>query len=78
MINSSPERLDRRGSNELHGSLFYLNNVEDLNARNQFLPNKPAVGFNQFGGSLGAPASDPVPTGAESASAASGSIDVMA
>ena len=35
--------------------MFWLNNVEDLNARNQFLRNKPGLDYNQFGGSLGGP-----------------------
>lgn len=45
----------KRGTNELHGSLFELNQTENLNARNQFLADKPAVTYNQFGGSLGGP-----------------------
>ena len=47
--------VTRRGSNEYHGSLFELNQTENLNARNQFLTTKPAVTYNQFGGSLGGP-----------------------
>jgi len=45
----------KRGTNELHGSLFELNQTENLNARSQFLTAKPAVTYNQFGGSLGGP-----------------------
>jgi hypothetical protein len=47
--------ITKSGTNNIHGSLFWLNNVEDLNARNQFLRNKPALVYNQFGGSLGGP-----------------------
>lgn len=45
----------RRGTNELHGSLFALNQTENLNARLQTLSTKPAVVYNQYGGSLGGP-----------------------
>jgi len=45
----------KSGTNEFHGSLFWLNQNENLNARNQFLRNKPALVYNQFGGSLGGP-----------------------
>jgi outer membrane receptor protein involved in Fe transport len=45
----------KRGTNEVHGSLFYLNDVENTNARNQFLSQRPPVVYNQFGGSLGGP-----------------------
>ncbi len=48
--------ITRRGTNQLHGSAFLLNQTENLNARNQFLLNKPGLVFNQFGGSLGGPA----------------------
>jgi hypothetical protein len=47
--------ITRRGTNEFHGSLFELNQTENLNARNQFLASKPGLVFNQFGGSLGGP-----------------------
>ncbi len=43
----------KSGSNVFHGSLFALNNVENLNARVQTLSNKPGLVYNQFGGSLG-------------------------
>ncbi|MGB9606875.1 MAG: hypothetical protein ACPL88_13455, partial [Bryobacteraceae bacterium] len=33
----------RRGTNQVHGSLFELNQTENLNARNQFLTTKPGV-----------------------------------
>jgi hypothetical protein len=45
----------KRGTNEYHGSLFMLNQTENLNARNQFLTTKPALVYNQFGGSAGGP-----------------------
>lgn len=48
--------ITRRGTNEFHGSLFALNQTENLNARNQFLATKPGLTFNQFGGSFGGPA----------------------
>lgn len=43
------------GTNEFHGSAFWLNNLDDYNARNQFLTSKPNSVFNQFGGSIGGP-----------------------
>lgn len=45
----------RRGGNDFHGSLFWLNNAEEYNARSQFLKNKPNTVFNQYGGSFGGP-----------------------
>jgi hypothetical protein len=45
----------KRGTNEYHGSLFYLNQTENLNARNQFLTVRPPLVYNQFGGSVGGP-----------------------
>ena len=47
--------ITRRGTNDIHGSLFELNQTENLNARNQTLTNKPPLVFNQFGGSVGGP-----------------------
>ncbi len=47
--------ITKSGTNSFHGSLFWLNNVENLNARNQFLRTKPGLTFNQFGGSFGGP-----------------------
>ncbi|MBM3725310.1 MAG: TonB-dependent receptor [Acidobacteria bacterium] len=47
--------LSRSGTNQFHGSLFENFRAENLNARLQFLRNKPGVTFNQFGGSLGGP-----------------------
>jgi hypothetical protein len=47
--------ITKSGTNNFHGSLFWLNNVEDLNARNQFLTTKPGLVYNQFGGSFGGP-----------------------
>ncbi|MBA4182300.1 MAG: hypothetical protein C0506_17090, partial [Anaerolinea sp.] len=45
----------KRGTNEIRGSLFHLNDVENTNARNQFLATRPPIVYNQFGGSLGGP-----------------------
>lgn len=45
----------RGGTNEFHGSLFWLNNVEQFNARSQFLRSRPNTVFNQYGGSFGGP-----------------------
>ena len=45
----------RGGTNDFHGSLFWLNNVEQFNARSQFLKNRPNSVFNQYGGSFGGP-----------------------
>ncbi|MCZ2156350.1 MAG: TonB-dependent receptor [Bryobacterales bacterium] len=47
--------ITKSGTNDFHGSAFWLNNTENLNARNQFLKNKPGLTFNQFGGSFGGP-----------------------
>ena len=47
--------ITKSGTNNFHGTLFWLNNVENLNARNQFLRTKPGLTFNQYGGSLGGP-----------------------
>lgn len=47
--------ITKSGTNDFHGSAFWLNNTENLNARNQFLRNKPGLTFNQFGGSFGGP-----------------------
>src|SRR5262245_11524462 len=47
--------ITKSGTNELHGSAFENFQSERLNARNQFLTNKPPVTFNQFGVSLGGP-----------------------
>src|SRR5574340_172896 len=48
--------ITRSGTNEVHGSLFLNNRLEDFSARNQFLATKPPLTFNQFGGSVGGPA----------------------
>ena len=48
--------ITKSGTNQIHGSAFWLNNTENLNARQQFLRTKPGVVYNQFGGSLGGPA----------------------
>src|SRR5262249_24876527 len=47
--------ITKSGTNNFRGSVFWLNNVEDLNARNQFLTTKPGLVYNQFGGSFGGP-----------------------
>lgn len=54
-ISGNVNIITKSGTNTFHGSAFWLNNVEDLNARNQFLRNKPGLTYNQFGGSLGGP-----------------------
>ncbi|HET8546894.1 MAG TPA: TonB-dependent receptor [Bryobacteraceae bacterium] len=47
--------ITRSGTNAFHGSLFWLNNTENFNARLQFLRNKPNLVYNQYGGSFGGP-----------------------
>src|SRR5262249_26996224 len=47
--------ITRSGTNNLHGSLFWTNNVEDLNARDFFSPARQPVVYNQYGASLGGP-----------------------
>ncbi|MBS1829375.1 MAG: TonB-dependent receptor [Acidobacteria bacterium] len=55
MVAGQVNLLSRSGGNQFHGSLFNNNRTENLDARNQRLPNKPGITFNQFGGSLGGP-----------------------
>ena len=47
--------VTRSGTNSWHGSAFENFQADNLNARLQFLKNKPNAVFNQFGGSLGGP-----------------------
>lgn len=47
--------ITKSGTNAFHGSAFWLNNVENLNARSQFLATRPALVYNQYGGSIGGP-----------------------
>ncbi len=47
--------ITKSGTNEWHGSLFEAFNAEELNGRPAFLRTRPALTFNQFGGSLGGP-----------------------
>jgi hypothetical protein len=47
--------ITKSGSNELHGSLFYNNQLDEYNARNPLLATRPPLTFNQYGGSLGGP-----------------------
>ncbi|MDX2180858.1 MAG: TonB-dependent receptor [Bryobacteraceae bacterium] len=47
--------ISKSGSNEWHGSLFQNHRNRALNARLQTLATKPALTFNQFGGSIGGP-----------------------
>jgi hypothetical protein len=47
--------ITKSGTNSFHGSAFWLNNLEDYNARNQFLASKPGLVYNQWGGSIGGP-----------------------
>jgi hypothetical protein len=48
--------ITKSGTNELHGSLFENNRVENVSARNQFLTTNAPLTFNQFGASVGGPA----------------------
>lgn len=47
--------ISKSGGNQWHGSLFENHRNRALNARLQTLATKPALTFNQFGGSLGGP-----------------------
>lgn len=47
--------ISKAGTNQWHGSLFENHRNKALNARFQRLDLKPALVFNQFGGSLGGP-----------------------
>src|SRR3954453_16106959 len=45
----------KSGTNQVHGSLYYFNNVSRLAARNFFAAVKPVSTYNYFGGSIGGP-----------------------
>ncbi|MBZ5610641.1 MAG: TonB-dependent receptor [Acidobacteriia bacterium] len=47
--------VSKSGTNNLHGSLFENHQDSAANARLQVVATKPALTFNQFGGSLGGP-----------------------
>ncbi|MGH9161371.1 MAG: TonB-dependent receptor domain-containing protein [Vicinamibacteraceae bacterium] len=47
--------ISKSGTNVWHGSVFENHRNDALNARFQRLSDKPALTFNQFGGSLGGP-----------------------
>lgn len=55
MVAGQVNLLSRSGTNQWHGSVFENFRAENLDARNQRLPNKPGLTFNQYGGSLGGP-----------------------
>jgi outer membrane receptor protein involved in Fe transport len=47
--------VTKSGTNQWHGSLFGNFQRDKLNARHQFVAEKPPLSYNQFGGSLGGP-----------------------
>lgn len=47
--------ITKGGTNQFHGDLFEINDVNLYNARNQFLTSRPRYTFNQYGGALGGP-----------------------
>jgi outer membrane receptor protein involved in Fe transport len=47
--------VTKSGSNQIHGSLFALNEVSALDARNYFVIKKPRTTFNEDGGGIGGP-----------------------
>ncbi len=47
--------ITKSGTNQLHGSAFWLFNSDELQARNPFLSTVPGSTFNQFGASVGGP-----------------------
>ncbi|MBO0799218.1 MAG: TonB-dependent receptor, partial [Blastocatellia bacterium] len=47
--------ITKSGTNSWHGGAFENFQSDNLNARLQFLSNKPNAVFNQFGGSIGGP-----------------------
>lgn len=55
MLSGNVNVITKSGTNDYHGSVFFNNQLEDYNARNQFLPDKPGRTFNQYGGSVGGP-----------------------
>jgi len=47
--------VTKSATNDYHGSLYELNEVSQLDARNQFLLSKPRTVFNEYGVSFGSP-----------------------
>ncbi|SPE20816.1 TonB-dependent receptor plug [Candidatus Sulfotelmatomonas gaucii] len=47
--------ITKTGTNQFHGGAYEINQLNDYNARNQFLTKNPHLTFNQFGGSIGGP-----------------------
>lgn len=47
--------ITKGGSNNFHGDVFELNEVDLYDARNQFEDSRPRTTFNQFGGSVSGP-----------------------
>lgn len=55
VISGNINVITKSGTNEVHGSGFYLLRRDALNARDPFLPAKAPLNHNQFGGSIGGP-----------------------
>jgi hypothetical protein len=55
VISGNLNVVTKSGTNEFHGSGFYLLRRDALNARDPFLSLKAPLNYNQFGGSLGGP-----------------------
>ena len=47
--------VTKSGTNQIHGSLYELNEEALYDARNQFLSKRPRKTFNEYGGSVGGP-----------------------
>jgi outer membrane receptor protein involved in Fe transport len=55
MLSGNLNVVTKSGTNEFHGSGFYLKQDEALNARDPFLSRKGDFKYDQFGGSIGGP-----------------------
>lgn len=55
VISGNLNVVTKSGTNQFHGSGFYLLRRDALNARDPFLTLKAPLNYNQFGGSIGGP-----------------------
>lgn len=47
--------ITKSGTDQMHGDVFWLNNVTVFNARNQFVKTRQPIIYNQYAASLGGP-----------------------
>lgn len=55
VISGNLNVITKSGTNDFHGSAFYMLRRDALNARNPFLSAKAPLDYNQFGGAIGGP-----------------------